>query len=280
MQNAPQSNDEQATYWNGPGGQAWVEMQTVLDQVMAPFADLLIRDTPIGSVDRVLDIGCGAGATTLAATPLLRPNGRAIGVDISAPLIALAQSRAESDKLPASFICADAATYAFEPAAFDLLISRFGVMFFEDSIAAFANLRKAARPNATLRVAVWRGPEENPFMTTAERAARPYLPDIPDRKPNAPGQFAFADRRRTESILRDAGWSAIDIRAVDVDCSLPESALTRYLTKLGPLGRVLQDVEERKRIEIIESVRAAFDSFVFGATVRFQAACWIVSARA
>ena len=154
---------------------------------------------------RVLDVGCGTGSTTLAVARRLGAKGRCIGIDISEPMIAAARARAEREGTPASFIRADAQTHAFEPASFDMIISRFGVMFFDDSVRAFANLRRAARDDAELRFIAWRSAAENPFMTTAERAAAPLLPNLPARRPDAPGQFAFADRRRVYSILEESG---------------------------------------------------------------------------
>jgi hypothetical protein len=127
---------------------------------------------------------------------------------------------------------------------------------------------------------MWRGPKDNPFMTTAERAAAPFVPQIPPRRPDEPGQFAFADRDRVYSILEKSGWTEIDIRPLDVDCTLPERELKPYISRLGPLARVLPQVDEEKRAPIIDAVRAAFDPFVHGTEVRFTAGCWTVSARA
>ncbi|MCT2582635.1 hypothetical protein [Actinophytocola gossypii] len=157
-------------------------------------------------------------------------------------------------------------------------MSRFGVMFFDDPVRAFANLRGAARAGAGLRCVVWRSPAENPFMTTAERAAAPLLPESPVRDPDAPGQFAFADVDRVRGVLERAGWTGIGFRRVDAPCVLPERELVPYLTRLGPVGRVLPDVDERLRARIVDTVRAAFDPFVHGPEVRFTAACWLVTA--
>lgn len=278
MQHTQQANDDQFEYWNGGAGRAWVEMRPVLDRVFEPFTALLVSNIP-ESTRNVLDIGCGAGDTTLAIARSLHDRGRATGVDISQPLIAAAQRRASDESVSATFICADAGTYPFERASFDLLISRFGVMFFNEPVRAFANLQRAVRPNAELRCLVWRGPEENPFMTTGERAARPFLPVIPCRVPDAPGQFAFADKDRVTSILTQSNWTSIDVRPHQVACAFPANELTRYFTNLGPLGRALEGVTDPRRAEIIATVRHAFDSFVVGDQVRFEAACWMVTAR-
>ena len=133
--------DEQ-TYWNSIGARAWIEMQAVVDEMFKPFTELLVE----GVTGQVLDVGCGTGGTTLAASRHLGTNGHAVGIDISEPLVAAAQGRAAHERTPARFIHGDAQTYAFQPAAFDWVISRFGVMFFDDPVQAFANLRRSQGP--------------------------------------------------------------------------------------------------------------------------------------
>src|SRR5262249_4473934 len=141
---------EQEALWNGPSGRAWVETQDLLDRLLEPFGDRLVTGISIRSGGSVLDVGCGAGSTTLAAARLLGPKSRCAGIDISDPLIAAARARAEQESTSATFIRANAQTYSFDPASFDLIISRFGVMFFDDPVCAFANLRQAATPDAGL----------------------------------------------------------------------------------------------------------------------------------
>ncbi|HEX7863725.1 MAG TPA: class I SAM-dependent methyltransferase [Variovorax sp.] len=275
-----QSGDEQARLWNGPAGRAWVDTQATLDRLFQPFEDLLAAATSIGLGTRVLDVGCGTGATTLAFARLHGAEGRCVGIDISEPMIAAARSRAEREGTPASFACADAQTYAFEPESFDFIMSRFGVMFFDDPVRAFANLRHAASDGAELRFIAWRSAAENPFMTTAERAATPLLPNLPARRPDAPGQFAFADRSHVRAILEASGWTGIDIQSIDVPCTMHEKELAGYLSRLGPVGNALQQADERTRAQVIDVVRAAFEPFVHGDEVRMTAACWMVVARA
>jgi ubiquinone/menaquinone biosynthesis C-methylase UbiE len=275
-----QTDDEQTALWNGRAGRAWVEAQELLDQMFKPFEELLVKAVSAGSGGRVLDVGCGTGSTTLAVARLLGAKGRCTGIDISDPMLAAARARAEREGTPASFIRANAQLHAFEPASFDVIISRFGVMFFDDPVRAFANLRRAARDGAELRFIAWRSSAENPFMTTSERAAAPLLPNLPARRPDSPGQFAFADQRRIYRILEESGWAEIDIQPIDVACTLPEKELVRYLTRLGPVGLILQEADDRTRTQVIETVRAAFDPYVHGAEVRFTAACWMVDARA
>ena len=282
-------NDEQARLWNGPSGRAWVENQELLDQLYKPFESLIVEIASATPRRAVLDVGCGAGATTLAVARHPRGAGGAgdaapdgaicVGVDISEPLIAAARARARRENTPATFICANAQTHPLEPATFDLIVSRFGVMFFDDPVAAFANLRRAARNGGELRVIPWRSAAENPFMTTAERAAAPLLPNLPPRRQNAPGQFALADAQHTNSTLEASGWSDIDIRPIDVTCTMPATELARHVTRLGPVGLALQDADAETRARVTETVLAAFAPFVHGEEVRFTAACWMVAAR-
>ncbi|MFI8891873.1 class I SAM-dependent methyltransferase [Streptomyces paradoxus] len=277
MDASRRSDDEQAARWNGPAGNAWVDLQEVLDEMFRPFEELLVDAVAAEHAGSVLDVGCGTGGITRAVA---RRSGHCVGVDISGPMIETARAHAEREGLPASFIQADAQEYAFEPGAFDAVISRFGVMFFNDPVRAFTNLRSTVRDGAGLRCVVWRGPEENPFMTTAERAAAPFLPDLPARRPDQPGQFAFADPERVHRVLAESGWAGIDIQPVDVVCALPEKDLVTYFTRLGPVGMVLPGASEQTRAAIVEAVRPAFDPFVQGTEVRYTAACWMVSARA
>jgi ubiquinone/menaquinone biosynthesis C-methylase UbiE len=271
-------NKEQIELWNGTAGQAWVDRQESLDRLFAPFERRLADVAAERNAQRVLDVGCGTGATTLAVARRLGAQAACTGVDISEPMIALARERAQREGLNARFVVADAQAHAFPAASFDLIVSRFGVMFFEDPVAAFANLRRAGAADAELALIAWRSAADNPFMTTAERAAAPYLPAMPARKPGEPGQFGFADPDRVRSILEQAGWTGIRIEPLDVECTLPASELDAYVTKLGPLGRVLGDADERTRVQVLEKVRAAFAPYVHGEEVRFNAACWLISA--
>jgi len=274
------ANDEQARLWNGPSGQSWVEAQALLDRAFRPFEDRLVEAASTGPHRRVLDIGCGTGSTTLAVARRLGAASRCVGVDISEPMLALARTRGAHEGSPAEFIRADAQTYPFEAGIFDLVVSRFGVMFFDDPVRAFANVRRASANGAELRCIAWRSAADNPFMTTAERAAAPLLPALPARQPDAPGQFAFANPTRVHGLLAESGWSGIDIQPIDLECAFPAEALTSYFTRLGPVARVLQEVDDETRARVIDVVRPAFDAYVHGDEVRFTAACWMVGASA
>jgi SAM-dependent methyltransferase len=272
VRSTDQIDDEQTRLWNGAAGRAWVGAQPLLDDLFRPFEELLADIGAAESRGPVLDIGCGTGSTTLAIARRLGARAQALGIDISAPMIAVARARAEREGSSARFICADAQDHGFAPASIDLFVSRFGVMFFADPVRAFANLRRAATHGARLRLIAWRSGDDNPFMTTAERAAAPLLPNLPAR------QFAFADRTRVRAILEESGWTGIDIQPLDVECSLPESALIPYLTQLGPVGMALEDADASTRERVIAAARPAFDAYVHGAQVRVPTACWMIAA--
>jgi SAM-dependent methyltransferase len=278
MNTTHDTTSEQTALWNGAAGRAWVEAQHVLDRLFSPFEDLLVAAVRAASARSVLDVGCGTGSTTLAVARALDANGRCLGIDLSEPMIALARARAARERIPAEFVCADVQVHAFEPDSVDMILSRFGVMFFADPVQAFSNLRRAARDGAELRCIAWRSAADNPFMTTAERAAAPLLPNMPPRRADGPGQFAFADRDRVHAILHESEWTGIDIRPIDVACTLSEQDLFRYVTRLGPVGLMLQDADDDTRARVGESIRGAYDPYVHGDQVRFTAACWMVTA--
>lgn len=272
------ANQDQVALWNEGSGRTWVEMQAVLDGLMAPFEKLLIEAGFPGDGGRVLDIGCGAGATTFAMARRLGASGQCVGVDISGPLLTAAKAHATKDGGNAEFLQADAQTHRFEPESFDAVISRFGVMFFDDPEAAFANLRRATANPGKLAFLAWRSPAENPFMITARRAAEPLLPNMPAPDPNAPGQFAFADSEKVHRILERSGWSHIALDRVDVPGKVAESDLLTYVTRLGPVGVALRDVDEGTRTGVAEVLRDAFQPYIRDGAAHFSMACWLVTA--
>jgi SAM-dependent methyltransferase len=275
------ANRDQAAHWNDLAGRTWAELQEMIDRVLAPIVPLITGE--VGPIDggKVLDVGCGAGAVTLAAARLAGPGGSALGVDISAPLVEAATARAGREGVVnAAFLQTDAQNHRFDPATFDAIMSRFGVMFFEDPVAAFGNLRTAARPGAKLACVAWRGPAENDFMTAGGRAAAALIPDFPKPGSDGPGQFGFADETRVRHILAASGWQSIALRAVDVPCRFPRGDLGTYITRMGAFGPVFDAMTDAERAEITPKMEAAFAGFVHGDEVRFTAACWMITARA
>ena len=271
--------DEQAALWNGVAGTAWVDMQRLLDGIFAPLEIALLDALPTHARS-VLDVGCGTGATTLAIAGRLGEGGSCTGIDVSEPMLALARARAERAGVRAEFTRADAQRHAFSPGIFDAIASRLGVMFFDDPVAAFGNLRRAARTGGTLHCIAWRGAAENPFMTAAERGAASLLPHLAPREANGPGQFAFADPGYVRGLLVEAGWHDAVVRPLDRTCAFATAELVPYLTRLGPLGRVLPTIDGAMRARVVDAALDAFAPHVHGEEVSFNAACWIIEARA
>jgi SAM-dependent methyltransferase len=265
--------------WGSAAGNAWVQVQDLTDSVYEPVERLLTEEVAGGSGKRVLDVGCGTGVTTVAIASRLGPDAECTGIDVSQPMVEAARQRADSSGLDVRFELADAQTHDFPEGAFDLVASRWGVMFFSDPVAAFANLRRAAS-GGQLRAVTWRSHVENPFMTAAEEAAAPLLADFePRRADDAPGQFGLADEAATRDILESAGWQDVELQPVDVPCSFPESELVRYFTGLGPLARHLDGLPSAEIPENLEeTVRRAFAPYVDGGRVSFNAACWMIKA--
>ncbi|QHE90957.1 methyltransferase domain-containing protein [Pandoraea fibrosis] len=277
-------NQVQAELWNGGSGSAWVDNRVALDQMFVPLARFLIdraRDTaqcvPSG---RLLDVGCGTGGATLALCAALGDRWQFTGADISAPMIDVARSRAAHARAPVEFITADVQTHEFPSAHFDLIVSRLGVMFFDDPVAAFANLRASARPGAALHALAWRSPAENPFMTVAERTAGPLFANLPPRVPGAPGQFGFADREHVERILIASGWTDVALTAVHFECTFAQADLREYASRLGPVGHALARLAPHERAGVIDALVDAYAPFIENGVVRFTSACWHIAARA
>ncbi|MCB0858842.1 MAG: class I SAM-dependent methyltransferase [Solirubrobacterales bacterium] len=267
--------------WASGAGNAWVEIQDLTDRVYAGVEQRLTDEVAEGPGKRVLDVGCGTGVTTVAIAQRLGPESACTGVDVSDVMVEAARRRAGAAGVSARFELGDAGSREFEEGQFDCVVSRWGVMFFPDPVAAFSNLRKAAA-GGRLRAVTWRTQLENPFMTVAEEAAAPLLEGF-DVRPvdEAPGQFGLADEETTTGILDAAGWTDVEMVSFDVICSFPESELVRYFGGLGPLARYLDGIPESDVPDnLVETVREAFTPYIDGGEVRFNAACWMIRAAA
>jgi SAM-dependent methyltransferase len=271
------ANEDQIKYWNEKAGPEWVVMQERMDGYLAAISAALLTFADVRPGMAVLDVGCGTGATSLA---LARAGADVTGADISRPMLEFARGRAQEAGLPVQFVEADASAFPFKP-EFDLIFSRFGVMFFDDPAAAFANLRRALKPGGRLAFVCWRGLHENLWAWAPVAAAKPLLPEQPPSDPLAPGPFAFASRERVADILTRAGFTGIRIEPYDGVMPLGKDipAIAAQTLQIGPLSRMIGDADEATRAKVIEAVE--------GTMVRFRAAdggiappsaCWLVAA--
>jgi SAM-dependent methyltransferase len=276
-------NADQIAYWNGPGGQRWADRQAAQDIMLRPVADLLIDRAKPKAGERVIDVGCGSGATTIAFGQKVGSSGHVFGIDVSGPMLERARQSAPAE-LAVDFALADATVYPFDPASFDLLASRFGVMFFADPARSFANMRKALKPSGRLAFACWREPRENPFFMAPLQAAYKHVPKLPQQGPEDPGPFAFASEARVRRILGEAGFAGVEMEA----CPLKlDSAVGRGLDgavqsalDIGPTSRALEDQPAALRDAAVVSIREALAPFASGDAVLLPASVWIVTARA
>jgi ubiquinone/menaquinone biosynthesis C-methylase UbiE len=284
MMSGPQIDDrnaDQAAYWNGPAGHHWSERQQIQDLILAPVSRVLIDRARITPDSRVIDVGCGCGATTIEIGKRLEPAGHVLGLDISAPMLARARELAPKDS-PIEFVLADATVHKFEPGTFDLLISRFGVMFFADPIASFSNLRTALKRNGRVVFACWREPRQNPWLMVPLKAAYKHVPKLPEMAPHDPGPFAFAQEDWVRRILTSAGFASVAMEAHDLQFDIAvgrglEAAIEGAL-EIGPASRALEGQPEHLREAAIASIREALRPLVTDGRVPLGGSIWIVSA--
>ncbi|MEO8926919.1 MAG: methyltransferase domain-containing protein [Caulobacteraceae bacterium] len=284
MSLAPQSdaaNAAQIDYWNAATGETWAALNDRLDRTLEPLGRAAMEALAPGPGERLIDIGCGCGKTTFDLAGRVGDKGHVIGVDVSAPMLRIARARAgPAGALAATFLQADAQTHAFDRGAADGAFSRFGVMFFADPAAAFANIRAALAPGGRLAFVCWRPMSENPMMALPLAAALPHLPEPPPPPdPLAPGPFAFADPRRVRAILSRAGFTHIDIAPRDQPITTGDlDQAVDMAQKIGPLGFILRENPDL-RGAVIDAIRAALAAFSTPSGVFLNTATWIVTAR-
>ena len=245
-QDSKAANASQIEYWNAGPGAKWAGFQEVLDATFEAVKARLLERAAVTPGERVLEIGCGTGATTLDLAARAGAQGQVLAVDVAQPLMEVARARVTAAGLGnTAFVLADAQTHGFEAGAFDLVASRFGVMFFEDPVAAFTNIARALRPGGRLSFVSWAGLEVNPWFAVPLEVAIERLGEPTPVPPNAPGPMAFQDTAYVADILARAGLSGISAEVEEIALSVPGSLSEAavFATNLGPVSRIITEKE-------------------------------------
>jgi SAM-dependent methyltransferase len=261
----------------------WVREAHRWDGTSGRFGEAMLQAADLGPGQRALDVGCGAGSTTVEAARLVAPGGAALGVDISGPALALARERATAAGLDnVEFVEDDAQAHPFESGAFDVVISRFGTMFFHDPVAAFANLRRALRQGGRLALVAWQGPFESEWTTVAVEVALAHFGRPPDLgTPGGPGPFAFADGERFRSVVTDGGFRDVTLQSItrpmlmgtDVEDVVAMVAAT-------PQSKGLFADQPKAKVEqAIAGLRVAFAPYARPEGVVMNGSAWLLTAR-
>ena len=280
------SNEAQIAYWNGDAGRTWAARDRQMARLLAPVTDALMEHAAVDDCRAILDVGCGGGSGTFRLAERLGSDACILGVDVSAPLLdvaraALAQHGEAAKRI--AFLQADAAEHRFAPPRFDLLFSRFGVMFFDDPTAAFTTLRGAMQDDARLAFCCWQSLADNPWVALPLRAALSVLPPPPPQPARAPGPFAFAEADYLRDVLAAAGWVDVDIAPKNIDLSWPgegdPSAAVRELVNTGPVGRLLAEADDAAREAVYAAAAERLSDYHRGDALVLPGATWFVTAR-
>jgi SAM-dependent methyltransferase len=281
MTPAQQFNETQRERWNGIDGEYWVRQQDRLDRTLAPVTGPLLAFAAPRSGSTVIDVGCGCGATTIELARAVGPSGRVVGLDISEPMLALAASRL-SEFGNSTTMLGDAADLPLSNLNAELIVSRFGVMFFGDPVAAFSNLRTGLVPGGRVRFACWRPIGENPWLQIPLHAVYEHAPRLPKPEPEEPGPFAFADTERVTRILTSAGFTPPTFTPLDIQMDLAaggtlEDAVMQS-SQMGPAKRALADQPDEICAAAIDAIRRSLAPYASPSGVTLPAAVWLVAA--
>jgi SAM-dependent methyltransferase len=273
-------NPRGAEFWNSTMGHAWVSQQAVISDVFTSVTSVSLDAAGVKPGEHVIDIGCGTGDTLLAFARAVGPSGAALGVDVSVPMLDFARHRAVEARLGnAAFALSDATNHAFEPGWADLVYSRFGVMFFEEPVRAFTNIRSGMKAGGRLVFVCFRTMPESPWFRVPIEAARPHLPPQPPVDPTAPGMFSFAREDRLRGILTEAGFREIAIKATDVPIHGKDITQSMaFITQAGPLPALLENASDEQRERATDAVRNALAAKIGADGMGLHVGLWLVSA--
>ena len=284
MTDRPTPNSDQAEFWNGPGGETWTTQRERFNTMLRPIGLEVLKRAQARAGEHVLDVGCGTGETTNYLARLVTPGGSVTGLDISDLMLAEARRHNQVHDVPVQFHAADAQTYAFCDDAYDLIFSRFGVMFFEDSVAAFANLARALKSTGRLTFVCWQSMDRNAWVHLPRDIVAQHIAlDGPGANPTAPGPFAFGDEGRALSLLNRAGFDNVTVEGHDTEVLMGgggsiETAV-HAVTDQGPLSRAIHDAPEAVQTRIRDDLTMMLAGHQHDDGVRLGAGVWLVTAR-
>jgi ubiquinone/menaquinone biosynthesis C-methylase UbiE len=278
-------NAREVQYWNSAHTRPWADEYEAIDRLFAGLTRVALDHAAPKLGERVIDIGCGSGTTVLELAARVGPSGYVLGADVSKLSVAKARERiAAATVHQAEIMLCDVSTHIFPANSFDLVFSRFGVMFFADPVATFANIRKAMKSDGRLALAVFRTPQENKWATAALAAVRHLLPPITPPGPEEPGEFSWADAARVHRILETAGFE--DISLMPHDPAMPlaggggAAEAASFTFRVGPVVRAMSDASEQQKKEVRSVLEAFFTSHEGPQGVVLPGAIWVVTARA
>jgi SAM-dependent methyltransferase len=279
--NRPVANAEQAKAWNSDEGAHWASHHDRYDAMGGAFTDALLAAAAISESDAVLDIGCGNGQTTLFAAAQAR-HGRALGIDLSKPMLDRARARAADEGMTnVAFEQGDAQVYPLPARAFDVAMSRFGIMFFDDPIAAFANIARSLRRGARLAVTCWQDMSRNDWLMVPASAALQHVPfpDLGD--PGGPGPFSLAEPTRLREVIDAAGFEQVEINAAEAAMRLGDDAddAREFLRGMGPARALLDEADEESADQALEAVTEALRHYEQPGGVYLNGSAWLAAAR-
>jgi SAM-dependent methyltransferase len=273
------TNAEQWRAWDGDEGAYWAAHADRFDRAVAPHHDRLMAAAAISAGERVLDIGCGTGQTTRDAARAASPGGTALGVDLSSGMLDVARARAADDGLDnVAFAQVDAQVHPFDPASFDVAISRTGAMFFGEPVVAFTNVARALRPGGRMALVAWQSFADNEWIreiTGALTGGRPLSPPPPD----APGPFSLADPARVHALLDAAGFVDVDLTGVSAPEWFGVDADDAHAFVLGLTGWMLRDADDDTRGRAVDALRSTMRAHEGPDGVTFASAAWVITAK-
>jgi len=280
--NSPQGSTtlDQATYWNEGGGRRWVSNLDAVERMLEPLAEALRELAAPQTGERIIDVGCGGGVTSRMMAEAAGPAGEVVGLDVSAVILDVARARHHGLK-QLHFLLGDAANVDLPRGHYDLITSRFGVMFFPEPVNAFSHLRRLLRSGGRLRFICWQPLVVNPWMGVPADAAFTVLPRPAPSPPNTPGPFGLANQDFLRGVLLDAGFTALEIvpQACPLDLG-PLDKAVEQMTRMGPAAPLFDDADAATRARVIEAIRAALLPSLRAGRIWMDSNTWQVSARA